>query len=412
MPILTPSTLNSQIKALLESTFLQVSVGGEVSNLTIHSNGFIYFSLKDSDSQVRCVIFKGNVKHLKFQMQNGLNVVVRGSVSAYLPRGEYQINCLEVLPDGIGELSLAYQQLKSTLQARGYFDNKKPLPVFPKRVVVLTSLTGAVINDIKKVANKRWNLSKFFVLDTLVQGERAKESIATNIAYVDSFFGTPQGFDVIIVGRGGGSMEDLWAFNEEIVAQAIYDARTPIISAVGHESDTVISDFVADVRAPTPSAAIEILLPDRFEWLQRLDDISENLAHSFSQVLLNKGENLAHLQEMLGHLSFASAMSAKSAQITMLYANVNFTLQKVLKDCEFALSPLLDSILQGITHNLSYASSELAHLQSSINARDPKHLSAFVQIEKDGKIQTLQSLVSGDEVQLVGISQSKNAKIL
>lgn len=210
---------------------------------------------------MRCVVFKGNASKLRFQMQEGLNLIVRGSVSAYIPRGEYQINCLEVLPDGIGELSLTYQQLKTSLQARGYFDNKKPIPAFPKRVAVLTSITGAVIEDIKKVAQKRWNLAKFFVLNTLVQGEKAKESIATNIAYIDSFFGTPKGFDVIIIGRGGGSMEDLWAFNEEIVADAIYNARTPIISAVGHESDTVISDYVADMRAPTPSAAIEMLLP-------------------------------------------------------------------------------------------------------------------------------------------------------
>lgn len=412
MSIITPSVLNSQIKALLESTFLQVSVRGEVSNLTIHRNGFIYFSLKDSDSQVRCVIFKGNVSKLKFQIQEGLSLVVRGTVSIYIPRGECQINCLEVLPDGIGELSLAYQQLKNTLQARGYFENKKPLPAFPNRVAVLTSITGAVIEDMKKVAQKRWNLTKFFVLNTLVQGERAKDSIATNIAYVDSFFGTPQGFDVIIIGRGGGSMEDLWAFNEEIVAQAIYNAKTPIISAVGHESDTVISDYVADVRAPTPSAAIEILLPDRFEWLQRLDDISETFIRSFRQILLKKGEQLTYLKEMLGHLSFEGAIGAKSAQIAMLQSSMSFSTQKVLKDCEFALSPLTNALQQEITQNFARAKNDLEYLQNCINALDPRRLSAFVQIEKNGKVKTLQSLVSGDEVQLVGITQTRNAKIL
>lgn len=412
MQVLTPSTLNSQIKSLLESTFLQVSVRGEVSNLTIHSSGFIFFSLKDSNSQVRCVIFKGNASKLRFQMQEGLNLIVRGSVSAYIPRGEYQINCLEVLPDGIGELSLAYQQLKTSLQARGYFDNKKPIPAFPKRVAVLTSITGAVIEDIKKVAQKRWNLAKFFVLNTLVQGEKAKESIATNIAYIDSFFGTPKGFDVIIIGRGGGSMEDLWAFNEEIVADAIYNARTPIISAVGHESDTVISDYVADMRAPTPSAAIEMLLPDRFEWLQRIDDISENLAQSFTQVFLTKVEQLGYLKEMLAHLSFEGAINAKHSQLTMLKEGINFAIQRALKDCEFALSPLPNALTQEITHRFECATNDIKQLCNAINARDPQRLGAFVQIEKDGEIRTLQSLVSGDEVQLIGISQSKGAKIL
>ena len=236
--ILSVSVLNSQLKALVESTFVQVQVQGEISNLTLHTSGHMYFSLKDADSQVRCVMFRGNVNALRFEPKDGMSVVVSGGVSVYMPRGEYQIQCKSMIPEGIGELTLRFQQLKEKLQAKGYFESKKLLPAYPKRIAIVTSLNGAALQDMLKVARKRWNLTKIVAINTLVQGNEAKDSIARNIAYADSFFGTSQGFDVIVVGRGGGSIEDLWAFNEEVVAEAIFHARTPIVSAVGHEVDT------------------------------------------------------------------------------------------------------------------------------------------------------------------------------
>ncbi|MDR2636164.1 MAG: exodeoxyribonuclease VII large subunit, partial [Campylobacteraceae bacterium] len=243
MPV-SVAELNRQIGALLESTFLHVRVEGEISRPTYHSSGHIYFTLKDNESAVSCVMFKGNAKGLKFALEEGLKVIADGSVTVYVPRGSYQINCLHVEPSGVGALAKAYEQLKIKLEKKGYFENKKPLPRFPSSIAVVTSATGAAWQDILKVAAKRWPLAKLILIPSLVQGEGAAASISRSVQKADTL-----GCDVMIVGRGGGSIEDLWAFNEEIVADAVYHAKTPIVSAVGHEIDYVISDFVADVRA-------------------------------------------------------------------------------------------------------------------------------------------------------------------
>ena len=270
---LSVSALNAQIKSLLEATFVEVFFQGEISNFTLHkASGHLYFSLKDSQSSIRCVMFKGNAKSLRFSPENGAQVIIKGALSVYAPRGDYQVICHSLIESGSGSLSAQYEALKKRLESKGYFASKKPLPPFPKKIALLTSLSGAALQDMKRVASTRWNLTKLVALDTLTQGAQAGGHIARNIAYVDSFFGTDNAFDIIVIGRGGGSMEDLQGFNEEIVAEAIFNARTPVVSAVGHEIDFVISDFVADVRAPTPSACMEIILPDRREWLLRLDE--------------------------------------------------------------------------------------------------------------------------------------------
>ena len=219
---LSVSTLNNQIKSLLETTFVGVYVEGEVSNLTYHSSGHIYFSIKDENSTLSCVMFRGNAQYLKFRLEVGMKITISGSVTAYVPRGNYQLLCNKIEPSGQGSLALAFEQLKKKLQEQGLFNPeiKKTLPKFPKHIVLVTSPTGAAIEDMKKVATHRWGLTRFTLVPTLVQGEEAKFDIAHSIKFADTL-----NADVMIVGRGGGSIEDLWAFNEEVVALAIYEAK-------------------------------------------------------------------------------------------------------------------------------------------------------------------------------------------
>ena len=207
-------------------------------------------------------MFRGNAKYLKFQLEVGMKITISGSVTAYVPRGNYQLMCNKIEPSGKGSLAVAFEQLKNRLEAQGYFNPniKKPLPQYPKHIALVTSATGAAIEDMKKVATQRWPLIKLSLVPALVQGEGSKESIVRSIRKADTL-----NADIMVVGRGGGSIEDLWSFNEACVAQAIFEAKTPVISAVGHEVDFLISDFVSDVRAATPSNAMEIALPDMNE---------------------------------------------------------------------------------------------------------------------------------------------------
>ena len=237
-------------------------------------------------------MFRGNASKLRFRLEDGLKVIISGAITLYTPRGSYQINCFNIEPVGSGNLALAFEQLKKKLGSMGYFDQsiKKRLPRVPKKVAIITSKTGAALQDMLRVANSRWPLVEFYLYDVLVQGDMASTAIAKAIKRADI-----QGFDAIVVGRGGGSIEDLWAFNEEIVAKAIFEASTPIISAVGHEIDVVISDLVADVRAATPSNAMEILLPDKNELLIYLDETKNRYDEAINRVLIKKSEELNFL---------------------------------------------------------------------------------------------------------------------
>ncbi len=292
MQTLSVSALNEQIKTLLETTFNHVFVEGELSRITFHNSGHIYFTLKDSSSTISAVMFRGNASKLKFQLKEGLKVILNGAITLYKPRGEYQINCFSIEPAGHGALALAYEQLKQKLSAQGYFEQsiKKQLPKFPSRIALITSATSAALQDMLRVANTRYKLLEIDVYDVLVQGDSAAQAISNAIIVSDA-----KEYDIIVIGRGGGSIEDLWAFNEEIVADAIFRAKTPIVSAVGHEIDWVISDFVSDLRAPTPSAAMEMILPDTNELYMFLDSLQTQLLQTVSQKIFNKRQELNHL---------------------------------------------------------------------------------------------------------------------
>ncbi|WP_085833322.1 exodeoxyribonuclease VII large subunit [Clostridium merdae] len=261
--VLTVSQLNRYIKSLLDGDSMMSSVflSGEISNFTNHyKSGHMYFSLKDSQCVVRAVMFSTQARRLRFLPQDGMKVIVRGRVTVYEQTGQYQVNVEDMQPDGLGALNLAYEQLKTRLAAEGLFDasRKKALPLYPKAIGVVTSPTGAAVQDIMQILGRRFPMAEVVLCPVLVQGAGAAEQIAAAVER----FNRLQCADVLIVGRGGGSIEDLWAFNEEIVARAVVNSKIPIISAVGHETDFTICDFVADLRAPTPSAAAELAVPD------------------------------------------------------------------------------------------------------------------------------------------------------
>jgi exodeoxyribonuclease VII large subunit len=267
--ILSVSELSARLRGLLEKQFFEIWVEGELSNCKVFQNGHLYFTLKDHASQVRGFMFRSSLRYLKFRPADGQKVIARGRVTVYEPRGEYQLQCEHLEPHGLGALQLAFDQLKKQLQQEGLFDaaRKRPLPSLPRKIGVVTSLEGAAIRDILKVLGRRHANTHVVIRPARVQGEDAAVDVARGLKAV----GRVPGVDVIIVGRGGGSMEDLWAFNEEIVARAIALSPVPVISAVGHETDVTIADFVADLRAPTPSAAAEIVVGAKEELRGRID---------------------------------------------------------------------------------------------------------------------------------------------
>lgn len=371
------STLNLQIKSLLETTFIQVYVEGEISNLTYHNSGHIYFSIKDENSTLSCVMFKGNTKYLKFQLENGLKIVITGSLTVYAPRGNYQLLCNKIEPSGIGSLSLAFEQLKTKLEAKGYFERsrKKVLPRYPKKIAIVTSPTGAAIEDMKKVATHRWSLVEFILIPTLVQGEGASLDIVNSIKYADKL-----NCDIMIVGRGGGSIEDLWAFNEEIVANAIYEAKTPIISAVGHEVDYLISDFVADIRAATPSNAIEIALPDINEHRIYLDSLENEITNRFKNILFNKEQELKNMKKLFEQNSIETKFNFIQTQINFIKSSLKINLNQKFLSYQNQIDLLKSNYLS--------------------NHPDKKEKNGFVQISKSNKVINLADLKIGDEIEL------------
>lgn len=273
----------------------QVYVKGEISNFKKHSSGHWYFTLKDEYARILAVMFARNTATMKFKPENGMHVLVRGSISVYEMSGQYQMYVNEMLPDGIGELFLAFEQLKEKLEKEGLFakDAKKPIPAYPQVIGIITSPTGAAIRDIITTIKRRYPMGKIVVIPALVQGKNASNSIADAIRRADE----ANVADVLIVGRGGGSMEELWPFNEEIVARAIHSSKTPIISAVGHETDITIADFAADLRAATPTAAAELAVPHAKELMELLMQKKSRLYHSMAAVIKTRRNHLNYMEQ-------------------------------------------------------------------------------------------------------------------
>ena len=306
--VLSVAQINEYIRNVMDRDALlsSVAVRGEISNYKLYPSGHHYFTLKDDQAAIRCVIFKGNALRLRFRPANGMKIVAMGKISVFPRDGAYQLYCTTMMLDGVGDLHAAFEQLKAKLSAQGLFDpaHKKPIPRFPKTIGIVTSSAGAALHDMLRILRKRYPLAKVVLLSARVQGVEAPGEIAAAIRYADHH----QLADVLIVGRGGGSIEDLWAFNEEIVARAIYDCRIPVISAVGHEPDVTISDYVADLRAATPSNAAELVVPDQDALCQTLDQMSAVMATSLDRQIrsarrhLNVLSSSGALQEPTGYL--------------------------------------------------------------------------------------------------------------
>ena len=390
---ITVSALNEKIKSVIDTTFSSVYVEGEISNLTHHNSGHIYFSIKDKKSTISCVMFRGNAQYLKFRLEVGQKINISGNITVYAPRGNYQLIAQKIEPSGIGALALAYEQLKTKLQIKGYFDNtiKKELPQYPNKIYIVTSKTGAAIEDMKKILAVRYPLAKMVLLPTLVQGENAKYNIVENIQKVD-ILSKNEDNSILIVGRGGGSIEDLWAFNEEIVADAIFEVSIPIISAVGHESDFVISDFVADIRASTPSNAIEISTPNIDDLRLYLDSINNELSQRFKIILSSKEQSLSYLKSSFEQHSLKRKFDLVEQTIIQLKQQYN----------------------NSFTHKLKVEQSNINMIQNSFEINHPskKDKNGYVQLTSNDKIADINTLEENDIVSLQSSTTIVKCKVI
>ena len=346
---LSVTELNGCIKGLIESDerFFDVYVRGELSNYKIYPSGHHYFTLKDSESSLRCVMFRSSASKLRFRPENGMGVTVRGRISVYTRDGAYQLVSTGIMPEGAGDLQVAFEQLKAKLEAEGLFDDshKKPLPKFPDRIAIITSSAGAAVHDMLRILGRRWPMTEAVLLPVRVQGVEAPPEIAGAIRYANEF----KVADLIITGRGGGSIEDLWAFNDERVARAIFASEIPVISAVGHEPDVTISDYVADRRASTPSNAAEIAVPD---W-REISDVLSGFEIRADQAMRKK---LTRLSDRLETLKTKRVMTDHMVQI---------------EDRRMRLDRLRDELSAAQTDNLSLHHRRYIALASSLDAMSP-----------------------------------------
>lgn len=345
--IYSVSELTRDISLLLEGEFSRVWVEGEVSNFILHTSGHCYFSLKDAESVIACVIFKSSANKLKFDIENGMSLVCSGRIGVYNKRGQYQLYIDKAEPKGVGSLQLAFTQLKEKLFKEGLFDqaHKKPLPYLPETIGIVTSPTGAAIRDMLDIINRRFLNMHIILFPSKVQGETAGSEIVAGI----EAFNRLKNVDLIIIGRGGGSIEDLWAFNEELVARAIYNSEIPLVSAVGHEIDYTISDFVADLRAPTPSAAAELAVPEKSDILQQIELLQGRL----KQALKSRVDALQkHLDAIMQRYAFRQP-------------------QFLIEQYQQRLDEQSRSLSQSLSHFISIKKEKISSVNGRLKALNP-----------------------------------------
>ncbi len=339
--------VNTYIHNMFREDYLlsDVSVSGEISNLKFHSSGHIYFTLKDDKSAISCAIFRQSAQKLNIALKDGDKIVASGSISNYIPSGGVTFNVTKVEYEGIGDLTKKFEELKKRLSEQGLFDKefKKPIPKFPKTIGIVTAPTGAAIRDIISVSKRRNPYISLILYPALVQGDGAKESIVKGIETLEK-----TGVDVIIVGRGGGSLEDLWAFNEEEVAYAIFQCPIPVISAVGHEIDFTISDFTADLRAATPSAAAELAVPDIRQTIEDLEDLKKSLDKSVERVLKNKLHKISVFEAKLNALSPANKLNKQKLLADSYNGKLDLLIKKIIKEKKAELETLSER-LKGVS---------------------------------------------------------------
>jgi exodeoxyribonuclease VII large subunit len=383
MQTVSVKQLNLYAKSLIEGDLRlnDIYVKGEISNFKNHyASGHLYFTLKDNDAAIRCVMFKGYTNQIKFKVEDGLKVIIRGRVSIYEKDGQFQLYAQEMHPDGLGDISLQFEQIKQKLQNEGLFDpdSKRAIPKFPKRIAVVTSETGAAVQDIINVLTRRWKLCEIMLCPVLVQGENAAGDMISTLERIYAL----SDCDLIIIGRGGGSIEDLWAFNNEALARKIYESPIPVISAVGHETDFTICDFVADLRAPTPSAAAELAVPDQNEYLLKLQSYLIRLKTSLQNKLeLNKSK----------YSLLANSVYLKKP--------IQAILEKPLQE----IDDINDKLLQTYQNKINNYKLRLSQDFATLDALSPLKVLArgYSVAEVDGKpITSVNSVVVGDKINL------------
>lgn len=372
---LTITALTKYLKRKIELDphLRNVWLRGEISNFKLHSRGHMYLTLKDDQSRVQAIMFAGNNKNLPFVPENGMNVLVKGEISVFETYGQYQLYIKEMQPDGIGALYLAFEQLKEKLDKKGYFAtaNKKEIPKYPKRIAIITSPTGAAVRDILTTIKRRYPIVETTILPVIVQGEYAVDSITNAILMAEKM----ACFDTIILGRGGGSIEDLWGFNEEKVAEAIYHCSVPIISAVGHETDTTISDFVADLRAPTPTGAAELSVPSQTELKQAILSHKNTLTRFLTNILDSEKRHLNRLQQSYAFKYPQQLINQKEQQLDAMLERMSRAKSLTYEQKREKFSTLQARLqLQQPTERLRVATEKLLDLNNSLVKRMTEHI--------------------------------------
>jgi exodeoxyribonuclease VII large subunit len=363
----TISALNKAIKNMFDEKreLNNIHIKGEISNFKHHSRGHLYFTLKDENSQISAIMFAGNANSLKFEPQDGMKVLVSGKVSVYESTGTYQIYVNEMMEDGLGNLYLEFEKLKEKLYKEGLFnrEHKKPIPKYPERIGVITADTGAAVRDIMSTIKRRYPLCEVILFPTLVQGDGAKDNIVRQIEIADKY-----NCDTLIVGRGGGSIEDLWAFNEEIVARAIYNAKTPIISAVGHEPDFTIADFVADLRAPTPTGAAEMAVPTILDINNLLNQYKLRLNKNIKTLVNTKFIELKTLKESFVLKNPMSLYEIKEQKLDKLIDSLNYNIKNILDNKKYLLDTGISNLkLMSPITLINNNSNKLKELKINLN---------------------------------------------
>jgi len=391
----------------------EVFIKGEISNFKAHSRGHYYFTLKDEGSRINAIMFASSTKKLKFTPQEGMKVLVTGKISVFESTGAYQIYVSDMLEDGVGNLYIAYEQLKKRLESEGLFreEHKKKIPKIPNRVGVVTAPTGAAIKDIISTIKRRWPLTEIYLFPALVQGEDAKEDIVKQIKKADSF-----GVDTLIVGRGGGSIEDLWAFNEEIVARAIYECNTPVISAVGHEIDFTIADFVADLRAPTPTGAAEMAVPQLQDVKNYLNQVNIRLNNSITNKIKRNKEKLNNLKNRNIFKNPIVIYQTKEMFFSNTLERLKYNLTNLVNIKEKELSKIKSSyILQKPYQLLDKKSNKYLQLVSKLETLSPLLTlqRGYTMTKKDNKIiNSSKSLKKKDKIEIEFSDGNIEAEVL
>ena len=381
-PIYTVTQVNRHIKGLLDDdqALRGILVQGEISNYKMYPSGHHYFSLKDSEGAISCVLFKRSASRLKFRPENGMKVIAFGSVTAYPRDGKYQLYCEQLMPAGVGDLHVAFEQLKEKLSKEGLFDpaHKKPIPPCPSTIAVITSPAGAAVHDMLRILNARWPLTKVKLMGVRVQGAEAPAELTSAVRYANRW----KVADLIIIGRGGGSMEDLWAFNDENLARAIYESEIPVISAVGHEPDFVISDFVADLRAATPSNAAELAVPDQNEIYAGLLGQKERLLLAMNRQLADNKKRLTRCKQ--------------SRQLT--------DPRVYIQDRQLRLDALERGLSQGMERRLATQKERLGRAAAALDAMSPLKVLgrgySMTTGQDGGVITSAEQVQAGDRVQV------------